>query len=95
MKEITGAIAEASVIIHRDLGPRRLEPLKEVVWARAFVGFSISASRRLRVNHPFPPGRKPRLTGGQDARCHLGRRTDKMMIAIFRRGQFDKCANQV
>jgi len=67
LDEITGAIVDASVKIHRDLGPRRLESPKEVVLARVFVGLPISTSPRLRVNRPFPPGWKPRLTGRQDA----------------------------
>jgi hypothetical protein len=57
LDDITGAIVDASLHIHRDLGPGLLESVYEAVLARALEGlrrivnsFPSSAPSRLRVN---------------------------------------------
>jgi iron complex transport system substrate-binding protein len=49
LDDITGAIVEASLRIHRDLGPGLLESVYETVLARALVRKGLSVSRQ----HPI------------------------------------------
>ena len=53
LDDITGAIVDAALRIHRDLGPGLLESVYEAVLGlrRIVNGFPSSAPSRLRVNH--------------------------------------------